>query len=96
MNLRAAKDERQTHKTYQMGNYDPGGRYQPGTDPMYICIPVYLELHTSGSYLIFYENSFQADFTFAEEAIEFESAQRLSIVTQSQFLGKIGALPLKL
>jgi alpha-glucosidase len=69
LNLRAAKNEQQTSKTYQMWNYDPGGRYQPGTDPMYICIPVYLGLHHSGSYLIFYENSFRAEFTFAEEAI---------------------------
>jgi alpha-glucosidase len=69
LNLRAAKDERQKHKTYQMWNYDPAGRYGPGTDPIYICIPVYLGLHNWGSYLIFYENSFRAEFTFADVAI---------------------------
>jgi alpha-glucosidase len=69
LNLRAAKDELQKHKTYQMWNKDPGGRYEPGTDPIYICIPVYLGLHDWGSYLIFYENSFSAEFTFADMAI---------------------------
>jgi alpha-glucosidase len=69
LNLRAAKDELQKHKTYQMWNKDPGGRYSPGTDPIYICIPVYLGLHNWGSYLIFYENSFRAEFTFADMAI---------------------------
>ncbi|MDV2994543.1 MAG: Oligosaccharide 4-alpha-D-glucosyltransferase [Chroococcidiopsis sp. SAG 2025] len=69
LNLRAAKDDLQKQKTYQMWNRDPGGRYAPGTDPIYICIPVYLGLHDGGSYLIFYENSFRAEFTFADMAI---------------------------
>jgi alpha-glucosidase len=69
LNLRAAKDERQKSKTYQIWNSDPGGRYSPGVDPIYICIPVYLGLHNWGSYLIFYENSFRAEFTFADVAI---------------------------
>ncbi|MBD2022078.1 glycoside hydrolase family 31 protein, partial [Leptolyngbya sp. FACHB-36] len=37
-------------------------------DPMYICIPVYLGLHNQGSYLVFYENSFDARFSFSEVA----------------------------
>ncbi|GEM_PF-3467444 len=69
LNLRAAKDEKQQPKTYRMWNYDAAGKYSPGSDPMYICIPVYLGLHSCGSYLIFYENSFEADFTFAETAV---------------------------
>jgi alpha-glucosidase len=69
LNLRAAKNEQQTSKTYQMWNYDPGNIYKPGVDPMYICIPVYLGLHDLGSYLIFYENTFRAEFTFADQAI---------------------------
>jgi alpha-glucosidase len=68
LNLRAARDEQQRHKTYRMWNFDAAGMYAPGTDPMYICIPVYLGLHSGGSYLIFYENSFEAEFTFAETA----------------------------
>jgi alpha-glucosidase len=69
LNLRTVNDPQQPHKIYQMWNYDPGGRYGPGTDPLYICIPVYLGLHDLDSYLIFYENSFRAEFTFAEEAL---------------------------
>ncbi|MDB9318542.1 glycoside hydrolase family 31 protein [Nodularia spumigena] len=50
--------------SYQMWNYDAGGRYGPGTDPLYLCIPAYLGLHDLGSYLIFYENSYKATFSF--------------------------------
>jgi alpha-glucosidase (family GH31 glycosyl hydrolase) len=35
---------------------------------MYISIPVYLGLHSNGSYLIFYENTFDATFTFSQTA----------------------------
>ncbi|MDZ7962813.1 MAG: glycoside hydrolase family 31 protein [Aulosira sp. DedQUE10] len=38
------------------------------SDPMYLCIAVYLGLHSVGSYLIFYENFFDANFTFGETA----------------------------
>jgi alpha-glucosidase len=74
LNLRAAKDEQQSRddsvsRLYQMWNYDPGNIYRPGVDPMYICIPVYLGLHDKGSYLIFYENSFKAELSFADNAI---------------------------
>ncbi|HBB35964.1 MAG TPA: alpha-glucosidase [Cyanobacteria bacterium UBA8803] len=68
LNLRAAKDDQQQPKGFRMWNYDAAGMYGPGSDPMYICIPVYLGLHSSGSYLIFYENSYEATFTFEEVA----------------------------
>jgi alpha-glucosidase len=68
LNLRAAKDEQQQSKTYRMWNFDAAGMYAPGSDPMYLCIPVYMGMHFSGSYLIFYENSFDANFTFSETA----------------------------
>jgi alpha-glucosidase len=74
LNLRAAKDEKQRPKTYRMWNFDAAGMYGPGSDPMYICIPLYLGLHDLGSYLIFYENTFPAEFTFTEVATaDFES-----------------------
>lgn len=47
---------------YRMWNRDPSGIYHRGDDPLYICIPVYLGLHHAGSYLIFYENPFDASF----------------------------------
>ena len=68
LNLRSVKDKQQRHQTYKMWNFDPAGRYGPGVDPMYICIPVYLGLHSQGSYLLFYENSYLAHFTFADVA----------------------------
>jgi alpha-glucosidase len=62
LNLRS-----QPGKAYRMWNYDAGGIYSWGTDPLYLCIPVYMGMHSDGSYLIFYENSFSATFTFDEE-----------------------------
>ena len=41
---------------YRLWNRDTGGSYGPGADPLYICMPVYLCLHTAASYLIFYDN----------------------------------------
>lgn len=45
-------------RTYRLWNLDPGGAYDRGTDPVYLCIPVYLGLHPLGSYLYFCENPF--------------------------------------
>lgn len=51
-------------RTYRMWNYDAAGMYGPDADPLYISIPLYLSLHQQGSYLIFYENSHHAHFSF--------------------------------
>jgi alpha-glucosidase len=51
-------------RSYRMWNTDPPGGYGPGVDPLYMCIPVYLAIHHSGSYLVFFENSFSATFSF--------------------------------
>ncbi len=53
---------------YRMWNRDPGGGHRPGDDPLYLCIPVYLAVHSEGSYLLFYENSFPATFAFGSAA----------------------------
>ena len=50
-------------RSYRIWNSDPGGSYGPGTDPIYMPLPLYLGLHRQGSYLVFYENSFPATFT---------------------------------
>lgn len=74
LNLRAAKEVTEKGevtgrpKIYRMWNYDAAGMYGPGSDPMYLCIPTYMGLHQQGSYLVFYENSFDAYFTFADVA----------------------------
>jgi alpha-glucosidase len=48
----------------EIWNRGPGGRYVPGVDPLYLCVPVYVGLHDEGSYLVFYENSHHARFSF--------------------------------
>ncbi|XWK89594.1 MAG: glycoside hydrolase family 31 protein [Phormidium sp.] len=74
LNLRTAKETTEKGeitdrpKTFRMWNYDAAGMYAPGSDPMYLCIPLYLGLHSLGSYLVFYENSFEAFFTFSDVA----------------------------
>lgn len=67
LNLRTPS-EKGTPRTYQMWNSDQPARYGPGADPLYLCLPLYLGLHHQGSYLMFYENSFPADFCFSEVA----------------------------
>lgn len=74
LNLRLAREtppskqpEATRPKRFRMWNYDAAGKYDAGADPMYICIPVYLGLHHQGSYLVFYENSFDAWFQFGSE-----------------------------
>lgn len=69
LNLRQATDSARWPRTYQMWNYDPAGQYGEGQDPLYMCIPVYIALHELGSYLVFYENTFLAKFSFGDEAI---------------------------
>ncbi|MEG3881185.1 glycoside hydrolase family 31 protein [Microcoleus sp. herbarium7] len=68
LNLRTSPDAKEDPRQYQMWNYDAGGRYGPGTDPLYLCIPIYLGLHSGGSYLIFYENTYRATFSFKQLA----------------------------
>lgn len=68
LNLRTSLSEAEPPKNYRMWNYDAGGRYGPGTDPLYLGIPVYMGLHSQGSYLVFYENSYPATFNFKEIA----------------------------
>lgn len=64
LNLRSPLTEADSsRRTYRMWNYDAAGMYGTGSDPMYICIPVYIGLHQQGSYLVFYENSFEATLT---------------------------------
>lgn len=53
-------------RTCRNWNLDPPGGYQPGIDPLYLCIPLYLALHDAGSYLVFYENAHPSTFSFAD------------------------------
>lgn len=59
LNLRPGK--------YRCWNKDAGS-YSPGTDPMYIPMPVYYCLQESGGYLAFYDNTYEATFTLDDHA----------------------------
>jgi alpha-glucosidase len=60
LNLRPGK--------YRMWNIDVGGAYGPGADPLYICMPVFMGMNQSGSYLVFYDNSSEADVSIGDNA----------------------------
>jgi alpha-glucosidase len=49
---------------YRMWNTDPAG-LGPGSDPLYLCVPVYIGLHRAGSYLVFHENTHDGEFDFS-------------------------------
>ncbi len=55
-------------RTCLLWNTDPQGGYAPGTEPLYLGVPVYLSLHPGGGYLVFYENPCRATFTFGATA----------------------------
>ncbi len=50
-------------QTHRLWNSDPGGAYQPGHDPIYMPMPVFLGMHHNGAYLVFYENTYPAQFS---------------------------------
>ena len=54
--------------TFRLWNEDPGGSYGPGHDPLNFCAPVYMCLQREGSYLVFYENSYDGFVAFNEHA----------------------------
>lgn len=49
---------------YRFWNSDPAGSYGPGTDPVYVSVPVWIGRHVGGSYLTFYENSWEGEVVF--------------------------------
>ncbi len=58
---------------YRCWNKDAGGGYGTGADPMYITMPVYLCLQEGGSYLAFYDNTFDGTVTLDDyAAVRFE------------------------
>ncbi|GAB4579231.1 MAG: glycoside hydrolase family 31 protein [Anaerolineales bacterium] len=51
---------------YRFWNTDPAGSYGLGTDPLYVTIPVWIGKHEGGSYLVFYENSWEGEVEFSK------------------------------
>ncbi len=54
--------------SYLNWNRDPNGSYSSGNDPIYLCIPAYSEINTTGGYFIFYENPYPSLFKLTETA----------------------------
>jgi len=61
LNLRPGK--------YRAWNREPMGAYGAGDDPVYVCVPAYIGLRREGSYLLYFENSFDGEFAFGGEAV---------------------------
>lgn len=53
-------------KTFRIWNNDPGGTYATNTDPIYMPLPLYLSIQATGSYLIVFDNSSEAEGFFPE------------------------------
>ncbi len=49
---------------FKMWNREPQGAYAPGDDPLYVSSPAYLSVSPRGSYLAFFDNTFQSVFSF--------------------------------
>ena len=63
--------ERASSFNLRPGNYcswntDIGGKYSASTDPLYIGTPIYLSLSHSGSYLVYFENSFRSSYRISD------------------------------
>jgi alpha-glucosidase len=54
--------------SYRFWNRDAGGKYGPGEDPLYLCIPVYVTLDGGGACLAFYDNSWDGSISLGEQA----------------------------
>lgn len=67
---------------YSLWNQDPGGSYGVNDDPLYVTIPVYFCQQVAGSYLAFYENTFDGKASFDQQAeVQFvDGAIRLYVV----------------
>ncbi len=56
-----------TKRRYALWNTDPSGSYGPGHDPLYLNIPVYIGVNSSGSYLVFFENTHRSEVDLREK-----------------------------
>lgn len=53
--------------TYTLWNSDPGGSYQIGTNPINYHHPTFLSVSETGSFLIFYENSYKGTISIDDQ-----------------------------
>ncbi|MGW2475667.1 glycoside hydrolase family 31 protein [Streptomyces sp. NPDC001665] len=52
--------------SYALWNTDPGGRFGPGDDPLYLTMPVQLVVADAGTHLVFYDNSWSGRVSLRE------------------------------
>ncbi|MFD9544581.1 glycoside hydrolase family 31 protein [Streptomyces sp. NPDC060022] len=52
--------------TYRLWNTDPGGRFGPGDDPLYLTMPVQLVVSDAGTHLAFHDNTWSGRVTLRE------------------------------
>ncbi|MDX2564957.1 glycoside hydrolase family 31 protein [Streptomyces sp. TX20-6-3] len=52
--------------SYRLWNTDPGGRFGPGDDPLYLTMPVQFVVSDAGTHLAFHDNSWDGRVTLAE------------------------------
>jgi alpha-glucosidase len=70
---------------YQMWNTDPGGTYNLGDDPLYLCIPAYIGWKQTGCFMVFYENPHEGEISFSNQAVAnfTDGALRYYLITGS-------------
>ncbi len=54
--------------SYRFWNRDAGGKYGPGEDPLYLCVPVYVTLDQGGACLAFYDNPWDGRLELGQRA----------------------------
>lgn len=52
--------------TYRLWNTDPGGAFEPQTDPLYITMPLQLVVADAGSHLVFHDNTWDGRVTLRD------------------------------
>ncbi|MEU1537899.1 glycoside hydrolase family 31 protein [Actinacidiphila glaucinigra] len=52
--------------TYRLWNTDPGGAFEPHTDPLYITMPLQLVVADAGSHLVFHDNTWDGRVTLRD------------------------------
>jgi alpha-glucosidase len=54
--------------SYRFWNRDAGGKYGPGEDPLYLCVPVCVTLDSNGACLAFYDNPWDGRLELGQRA----------------------------
>ncbi len=66
----APLDLRRGHPVHRLWNRDPGGAWGPGTDPLYMPLPVLVGAHPDGDVLTFDDNPSEGTVTVGDDEVE--------------------------